>query len=148
MVQCKSQCLSRVQSFIKSVNKQIAYSYGVSKMIRLRRADFNLESMSQSYGHSNVAHAIYMQLTPLTSFRVLKYYAYAPLPRGSLRVRFAPYGNSKEKLGYALHMTKYFLSKSPRIHQILPCMDALVSCVTQLIIESQYAMLCICILNQ
>ena len=60
MVQCKSQCLPRVQSFIKVVNKPIAYYYEVRKIIRLRRADFNLESMSQSYGPSKVAHAIYM----------------------------------------------------------------------------------------
>ena len=59
MVRYKSQPLPRVQSVIKAVNKPITYSYGVRKMIRLRRADFNLESMSQSYGPSNVAHAIY-----------------------------------------------------------------------------------------
>jgi len=59
MVRCKSQPLSRLQSFIKAVNKQIAYYYEVRKIIRLRRADLNLDSMSQNYGPSNVAYAIY-----------------------------------------------------------------------------------------
>ena len=60
MVRCKSQPYSRVQSFIKAVNKPITYSFEVRKMIRLRRADYHLELMSQSYGPSKVAHAIYM----------------------------------------------------------------------------------------
>ena len=60
MVRCKSQPHSRVQSFIKAVNKPITYSYGVRQMIRLRRADFNLVLMSQSYGPSTVAHAPYL----------------------------------------------------------------------------------------
>ena len=60
MVRCKSQPLPRVQSFIKAVNKPIIYSYGVRQMISLRRANFNLASMSQIYGPSKLAHAIYM----------------------------------------------------------------------------------------
>ena len=81
MVRCKSQCLSRYQRFIKVVNKQISYSYEVIKMIRLHRADFNLESMSQSYGHSKVAHAIYI------------------LMEVNLRSRFTP-GAKRLKLNY------------------------------------------------
>ena len=59
-------------------------------MIRLRWADFNLDTMSQNFKHSTVSHAPFLYLTPPTSFRVLKYYAYAPPPKGSLRGRFAP----------------------------------------------------------
>ena len=65
-------------------------SYKARKTITMQWKDLSQSSYSQSYAHVKVPHTTYMLGTPLTSLRLPKYYAFAPLwhseaAKGALR---------------------------------------------------------------